>query len=86
MIPKKKKPLRGIRYRAVPGILKAIDLSIRTINEIGTVLDILPLPHRWKQVLHNAGDYMKGILTFQTNINAASTAIIWVPVLNSKTL
>ena len=32
LIPKKKEPLRGIRFRTVPEILQAVDRSIRAIN------------------------------------------------------
>ena len=60
LIPKMKKPLRGIRFRTVPEILQAIDRSIRTINTTGAAKGILRLPHRWQRVLHNAGDYIEG--------------------------
>ena len=35
LIPKMKELLRGIRFRTVPEILQAVDLSIRTINTTG---------------------------------------------------
>jgi len=60
LIPKKKEPLRGTRFRTVPEILQAVDLSIRTINTIGAAKGILRLPHRWQQVVRNAGDYIEG--------------------------
>ena len=60
LIPKMKKPLRGIRFRTVPEILQAIDRSIRTINTTGAAKGILRLPHRWQRVVHNAGDYIEG--------------------------
>ena len=53
-------PLRGIRFRTVPEILQAVDRSIRTINTTGVAKGILRLPHRWQQVVHNAGDYSEG--------------------------
>ena len=55
-----KEPLRGIRFRTFVEILQAVDLSIRTINTTGAAKGILRLPHRWKRVLHNAGDYTEG--------------------------
>jgi bacterioferritin-associated ferredoxin len=55
-IPKMKEPLCGICFKTVPEILQAVDRSIRTINTTG----ILRLPHRWKRVVHNAGDYTEG--------------------------
>ena len=60
LIPKMKEPLRGIRFRTVPEILKAVDRSIRTINITGAAKGILRLPHRWQRVVHNAGDYIEG--------------------------
>jgi len=60
LIPKMKEPLLGIRFRTVPEILQAVDRSIRTINTTGTAKGILRLPHRWQQVVHNAGDYSEG--------------------------
>ena len=60
LIPKMKEPLRGIRFRTVPEILQAVDRSIRTINTAGAAKGILRLPHRWKRVVHNAGDYIEG--------------------------
>ena len=53
-------PLRGIRFRTVPGILQAVDRSIRTINTTGAAKGILRLPNRWQWVVHNAGDYTEG--------------------------
>ena len=44
LIPKMKEPLRGIRFRTVPGAAKCI----------------LRLPHRWQRVVHNSGDYIEG--------------------------
>jgi len=55
-----KEPLRGIRFRKVPENLQAVDRSIRTINTTGDAKGILRLPHRWKRVVHNAGDYIEG--------------------------
>jgi len=55
-----KEPLHGIRFRTVPEILQAVDRSIRTINTTGAAKGILPLPHRWQRVVHNAGDYIEG--------------------------
>ena len=55
-----KEPLCGIRFRTVPEILQAVDRSIRTINTTGVSKGILRLPHRWQQVVHNAGDYIEG--------------------------
>ena len=55
-----KEPLRGIRFRTVPEILQAVDRSIRTINTTGAAKGILRLPHRWKRVVHNAGDQIEG--------------------------
>ena len=55
-----KEPLRDIRFRTVPEILQAVDRSIRTINTTGAAKDILPFPHRWQRVVHNAGDYIEG--------------------------
>jgi len=55
-----KEPLRGIRFRNVPEILQAVDRSIRTMNTTGAAKGILRLPHRWKLVVHNAGDYNEG--------------------------
>ena len=55
-----KEPLRGIRFRTVPQILQAVDRSIRTINRTGAAKGILRLPHRWKRVVHYAGDYNEG--------------------------
>ena len=60
LIPKMKEPLRGIRFRTVPEILKAVDRSIRTINTRGAAKGILRLPHRWQRVVHNASDYIEG--------------------------
>ena len=60
LIPKMKEPLRGIRFRTVPEILQAVDLSIPTINIKGAAKGILQLPHRWQRVVHNAGDYIEG--------------------------
>ena len=37
-----------------------VDRSIRTINTTGAAKCILRLPHRWKRVVHNAGDYSEG--------------------------
>jgi len=55
-----KEPLRGIRFRTVPEILQAVDRSIRTINTTDAVKGILRLPHPWKRVVKNAGDYIEG--------------------------
>ena len=57
-----KEPLRGIRFRTVPEILRAVVRTIRTINTTGAAKGILRLPHRWQRVLlvHNAGDYTEG--------------------------
>ncbi|GBO13399.1 hypothetical protein AVEN_125078-1 [Araneus ventricosus] len=60
LIPKMKEPFLGIRFRAVPGILQAVDRFIRTINTTGAAKGILQLPHRWQRVVHNAGDYSEG--------------------------
>ena len=60
LIPKMKEPLRGIRFRTVPEILQAVDRSIRNINTTGATKGILRLPHRWKRVVNNAGDYTEG--------------------------
>ena len=60
LIPKMKEPLRGIRFRTVPDILRAVDRSIRTINTTGAAKGILRLPHRWQRVVHDAGDYSEG--------------------------
>ena len=59
LIPRMKEPLRGIRFRTVPEILQAVDRSIRTINTTGAAEGILRLPHRWRWVVHNAGDYIE---------------------------
>jgi len=56
-------PLRGIRFRTVPGILQAVDRSIRTINTTGAAKGILRLPHRWQRVVNNAGYYIEGSKT-----------------------
>ena len=53
-----KEPLRGIRFRAVPEILQAVDHSIRTINTTGAAKGILrlPLPEQeggWRLWLHS---------------------------------
>ena len=40
--------------------LQAVDRSIRTINTTGAAKGTLRLPHRWQQVVHNAGDYIEG--------------------------
>jgi len=55
-----KDPLRGIRFRTVPEILQAVDRSIQTINTTGAAKGIVRLPHRWQQVVYNAGDYIEG--------------------------
>ncbi|KAG8227306.1 hypothetical protein J437_LFUL004855 [Ladona fulva] len=60
LIPKMEEPLRGIRFRTVPEIRQAVDRSIRTINRTGSANGMLRLRHRWKRVLHNAGDYYEG--------------------------
>ena len=60
LIPKMKEPLRGIRFRTVAEILKAVDRSIRTINTTGAAKGILRLPHCWQQIVYNAGDYIEG--------------------------
>jgi len=52
-----KELLRGIRFRTVPEILQVVDRSSQTINTTGAAKGILRLPHRWQQVVHNAGDY-----------------------------
>jgi len=44
----------------IPKILQAVDRSIRTINTTGAAKGILRLPHRWQQVVNNAGDYSEG--------------------------
>ena len=59
LIPKMKDPLHGICFRTVPETLQAVDRSIRTINTTGAAKGILRLPHRWQQVVHNAGDYIE---------------------------
>ena len=59
LIPKMKEPLRGIRFRTVPEIIQAVDRSIRTISTTGAAKGILPLPHRWQRIVHNAGDYIE---------------------------
>ena len=63
-----KEQLRGIRFRTVPEILRAVDRSIRTINTTGAAKGILRLPHRWQRVVHNAGDYIEGQYNFDTCI------------------
>ena len=68
LIPKMKKPLRGIRFRTVPEILQTVDRSIRTINTTGAAKGILRLPHRWQRVVRNDGDYFKGQKNFETYI------------------
>jgi len=55
-----KEPLLGIRFRAVPEILQAVDRSIRTINKTGAAKGILRLPHRRQRVVHNTGAYTEG--------------------------
>jgi len=60
LIPKMMEPLRGIRFRTVPEILRAVDRSIRTGNTTGAAKGILRLPHRWQRAVHNAGDYSEG--------------------------
>ena len=60
LIPKMKKPLRGIRFRTVLEILQAVDRAIRTINTTGAAKCIQRLPHRWQRVVYNAGDYIEG--------------------------
>ena len=55
-----KEPLRAIRFRTVPGILQAVERSIRTINTTGAAKGILRLSHRRQRVVHNAGDYTEG--------------------------
>ena len=60
LISKTKEPLRGIRFRTVPEIFQAVDRSNRTINTTGAAKGILRLPHRWQQIVHNAGDYIEG--------------------------
>ena len=55
-----KEPLRGIHFRTVPEILQAVDRSIRALNTTGAAKGILRLPHCWKRVVHNAGDYIEG--------------------------
>jgi len=69
-----KEPLRGIRFRTVLEILQAVDRSIRTINTTGAAKSILRLPHRWQQVVHNAGDYLEGQENFETCIYFVSVA------------
>ncbi|GFV37766.1 uncharacterized protein TNCV_3040241 [Trichonephila clavipes] len=39
----------------------SIDQSIRTINRTYAARDVLRLPHRWKRVILNAGDYIEGL-------------------------
>ncbi|GBN51991.1 hypothetical protein AVEN_173923-1, partial [Araneus ventricosus] len=46
-------------YRTAPYIPKVIDRSIRTISRTGTLSGILRSPHHWKQVIHNARDYIE---------------------------
>jgi len=60
LIPKKKEPLRGIRFRTVPEILQTVDRFIRTINTTGAAKGILRLSYRWQRVVNNAGDYIEG--------------------------
>ena len=74
MIPKIKELLSDIRFRTVPEILQAVDRSIRTINTTGAAKSILRLPHRWQQVVHNAGDYLEGQENFETCIYFVSVA------------
>jgi len=81
LIPKMKEPLRGIRFRTVPEILQAVDRSIRTMNTTGAAKGILRFPHRWQQVVHNAGDYIEGQYNFETCIYFVSVVNKQLPLL-----
>ena len=64
LISKLKEPLRDIRFQTVPDILRAVGRSARNIDRTGTATGIRCLPHRWQQVVDNAGDYIEGLYKF----------------------
>ena len=39
----------------------AVDRSVWTINKTGAAKGIMRLPHCWERVLHNFGEYIKGL-------------------------
>ena len=61
LIPKLKEPLRDIRFQTVPDILQVVEQSMRNIDRTETATGIRRLPHRWQQVVDNAGDYIEGL-------------------------
>ena len=61
LIPKVKEELRGRSFKTVPDIIDAVGSSVRTINKIVAAKVIMRLPHRWKRVLHNFGEYIEGL-------------------------
>jgi len=61
LIPKVKEPLRGRRFKTIPDVIDAVGRSVRTINKTGAAKGIMRLPHRWKRVLHNVGEYIEDL-------------------------
>jgi hypothetical protein len=57
-------PLQGIRFRTANYVLQATDHSLRNFQRLGTLSGIRRLPHRWKRVLHNGGDYFERLQTY----------------------
>ncbi|KFM75048.1 hypothetical protein X975_08357, partial [Stegodyphus mimosarum] len=72
-----KEPLRGTRFQTVPEILVAVDQSIQTIKKTGAATGILRLPHRWKRVVHNAGDYIEGLRDDNTHYYVQWYPLLW---------
>ena len=64
LIPKITASLQGIPFCTVNDVLQATDHSLRNLQRLGTHSGIRRLPHRWKRVLHNGGDYFERLQTY----------------------
>ena len=58
LIPKLKEPLCDSGFQTVSDIMWSVGQSIRNIDSTGFATGIRHLPHRWQQVVDNAGHYI----------------------------
>ena len=61
LIPKMKMSMHREHYRTIEDIKQAAERSLHTINLFDTANGIQQLPCRWEHVVHNGGNYIKGL-------------------------
>ena len=76
--------MRGKHYRTIEDVKQAAELSLHTINRLGSANGIQRLPRHWEHDVHNGGDYIEGLWNLEPSRWAIYPVITLVPKLKSQ--